>query len=238
MQHAFDHWRIVQVVGKQRYLFGSLLMLMLVFPLVTNEQFQRPILNAVLTLIIITGPLSLAARRNEFLIAAVLALIMWIPGWVDFLFAGTLAQWITAFGASAFFGYLGVLLFRSHLIDVSSVSSTTILAAINAYLCMGLMFAFLYVNVSLAFPGAFVGTFMDEPIRQQMEGFIYYSFVTMTTLGYGDILPKTILAGTLAYSQAVAGQLYVALTIARVVGIQVSQASISAQTKPHPADAG
>ena len=116
-----------------------------------------------------------------------------------------------------------MLLFRCHLIDVSSVTNTTILAAINAYLCIGLMFAFMYANVALAFPGAFSGTFMDEPIRQQMEGFIYYSFVTMTTLGYGDITPNTIFAGTLAYAQAIVGQLYVALTIARIVGIQVSQ---------------
>ena len=85
MEHAFDHWRIVQILGKQRYLFASLLTLLLVFPLVTSAQFQRPVLNAVLTLIIITGPLSLAARRNEFLIAVVLALVMWIPGWIDFL---------------------------------------------------------------------------------------------------------------------------------------------------------
>jgi hypothetical protein len=223
MEHAFDHWRIVKVLGKQRYLFGSLLALLLVFPLATSPQFQRPILNAILTLIIVTGPLSLAARRKEFLIAGVLALIMWIPGWIDFLIEGTLARWITSFGASAFFGYIGVLLFKSHLLNVRSATSDTVLAAINAYLCIGLMFAFLYVNVALAFPGAFSGTFMDEPIRQQMEGFIYYSFVTMTTLGYGDITPNTILAGTLAYSQAVIGQLYVALTIARIVGMQVSQ---------------
>lgn len=223
MEHAFDHWPIVKLLGKQRYLLGSLLGLLLVFPMVTNQQFQRPILNAILTLIIITGPLSLAARRDQFLIAMVLALIMWIPGWIDFLIEGTLSGWIASFGAAAFFGYLSVLLFRDHLIDVSSVTNTTILAAINAYLCIGLMFAFMYANVALAFPGAFSGTFMDEPIRQQMEGFIYYSFVTMTTLGYGDITPNTILAGTLAYSQAVVGQLYVALTIARIVGISVSQ---------------
>jgi hypothetical protein len=237
MEHAFDHWRIVKVLGKQRYLFGSLLALLLVFPLVTNQPFQRPILNAILTLIVITGPLSLAARRNEFLVAAALALVVWIPGWIDFLIEGTLARWITSFGASAFFGYLGVLLFRGHLINVSSVTTTTVLAAINAYLCIGLMFAFLYANVALAFPGSFSGTFMDEQIHQQMEGFIYYSFVTMTTLGYGDITPHTILAGTLAYAQAVVGQLYVALTIARIVGIQVSQEARSAQKKPYLADA-
>ena len=225
MEHAFDNWPIVKVLGKQRYLLGSLLALMLVFPLVTNQQFQRPILNAVLTLIMITGPLSLASRRHQFLIAGSLALIMWIPGWIDFLIEGTLAGWITSLGAAAFFGYIGVLLFKSHLLHVRSATSDTVLAAINAYLCIGLCFAFMYVMVALASPGAFSGTFMDEPIRQQMEGFIYYSFVTMTTLGYGDITPNTILAGTLAYSQAVIGQLYVALTIARIVGMQVSQRS-------------
>ena len=65
---------------------------------------------------------------------------------------------------------------------------------------------------------------MDQPLRDQMEGFIYYSFVTMTTLGYGDITPITPPAAALSYMQAVAGQLYMAVTIARVVGIHVSRA--------------
>ena len=94
MEHAFDHWPVVRLLGKQKYLFGSLLALLLVFPLVTSPPFQRPVLNAVLTLIIITGPLSLAARRNQFLIAAVLAATMWIPGWIDSLIEGTLAGFI------------------------------------------------------------------------------------------------------------------------------------------------
>jgi hypothetical protein len=149
---------------------------------------------------------------------------MWIPGWIDYLVEDSLATWITSIGAATFFGYLGILLFKSHLIAVRSVTSATILAAVNAYLCFGLMFAFTYVLVALGSPGAFTGTFMDEPVRQQVEGLIYYSFVTMTTLGYGDITPNTILAGTLAYAQALVGQLYVALTIARIVGIQVANA--------------
>jgi hypothetical protein len=48
---------------------------------------------------------------------------------------------------------------------------------------------------------------------------IYYSFVTMTTLGYGDITPKIQIAATLAYVQALIGQLYVAILIARLVSL-------------------
>ena len=52
---------------------------------------------------------------------------------------------------------------------------------------------------------------------------IYYSFVTMTTLGYGDITPKIHVAATLAYVQALIGQLYVAILIARLVSMYSTQ---------------
>ncbi len=52
---------------------------------------------------------------------------------------------------------------------------------------------------------------------------IYFSNVTLTTLGYGDILPLSNLARMLANLEAMAGQLYVAIVIARMVGVQVTQ---------------
>jgi hypothetical protein len=55
--------------------------------------------------------------------------------------------------------------------------------------------------------------------------FVYYSFVTQTTLGYGDITPITAPARSLSLLEAVIGQLYVAVLIARLVGIHIAQSS-------------
>ena len=65
----------------------------------------------------------------------------------------------------------------------------------------------------------FLGKIMDAPLRDQMYGFVYFSFITLTTLGYGDITPNNIVVGTVTYMEALMGQLYVAIMIARLVGL-------------------
>jgi hypothetical protein len=191
-----EDWWIVRTLGQQRYLLLSLLALLILFPIVAREGPDRFLWYTLMTLIVITGPISLASSRLAML---------------------------TGIFASLFFGHLGILIFGQHLgFRNHEVSSDTILAAVNAYLCMGLTFAFAYFSVNLALPDSFSGAFMDSPLRDQVEGFIYFSFVTMTTLGYGDISPVTPTAAVLAYMQAVAGQLYMAVTIARVVGMYVA----------------
>lgn len=65
----------------------------------------------------------------------------------------------------------------------------------------------------------FVGKITNAPLRDQMYGFVYFSFVTLTTLGYGDITPNNIVVGTATYFEALIGQLYVAIMIARLVGL-------------------
>jgi hypothetical protein len=219
-----EDWWIVRTLGQQRYLLLSLLALLILFPIVAREGPDRFLWYTLMTLIVITGPISLASSRLAMLTGIFFALMVYIPGWITVLGdEAPIAFWITSISASLFFGHLGILIFGQHLgFRNHEVSSDTILAAVNAYLCMGLTFAFAYFSVNLALPDSFSGTFMDSPLRDQVEGFIYFSFVTMTTLGYGDISPVTPTAAVLAYMQAVAGQLYMAVTIARVVGMYVA----------------
>jgi hypothetical protein len=72
-------------------------------------------------------------------------------------------------------------------------------------------------------PGLFDGKFMDHALQDQLMGFIYFSFVTITTLGYGDITPTTTGVATLTYLEALIGQLYIAIMIARLVGLYAAR---------------
>lgn len=220
-----EDWWIVRTLGQQQYLLISLLALLILFPILAGEGPGRLIWYSLVTLIVITGPVSLAHSRLAMGLGVFFALMVYIPGWITVLAQNeTLARWISTVSASLFFAHIGVLIFGHHLgFKKHEVSHETILAAINTYLCMGLAFAFAYFSINLAFPESFSGTFMDQPLRDQVQGFIYFSFVTMTTLGYGDISPVKPVAAAFTYMQAVGGQLYVALTIARVVGIHVSR---------------
>jgi hypothetical protein len=84
---------------------------------------------------------------------------------------------------------------------------------ILAYLLVGAMFAFLYEAVNVAEPGSL--TMEGRPVTP--ADYIYFSITTMTSVGFGDALPRTTLARAVTMGQALTGQLYVAVLVARFV---------------------
>ena len=88
-----------------------------------------------------------------------------------------------------------------------------IIAALDAYLLAGLLFAFAYWTIDRVFPGSFRG--VSGAIEQRDA--IYFSFITISTLGYGDIAPLSEPARGLAVVEAVSGQMYLAVLVARLV---------------------
>lgn len=112
---------------------------------------------------------------------------------------------------------------RFRIVRTTEVSEETLIAAVNAYLALGLVFAFLYSALGFSGMGEFRGEAVAGPLNERLQGFIYFSFVTLTTLGYGDVTPVQPVGRTLAYLEALAGQFYMALTIARIVGIYVAR---------------
>ena len=117
---------------------------------------------------------------------------------------------------AVFFGGLIYLLGRERLMANERMNAETLWAAINVYVLIGMLFAFVYMLLEQLVPGPFKGGFSAHR-RGQL--FVYFSFVTMPTLGYGDVTPDTQIAATLAFVQALIGQLYVAILIARLVSM-------------------
>jgi ABC-type uncharacterized transport system permease subunit len=106
------------------------------------------------------------------------------------------------------------------------VSSKVILESINGYLMIGLVFSILVAFLTDFNPGSFSfynissdATQIDSPFHQD----IYYAFITLTTVGYGDIVPLTPVARSLSTLISVTGQLYIAVVIALLVGKYISQ---------------
>lgn len=105
------------------------------------------------------------------------------------------------------------------------IDTNRILGAVCIYFLLGLIWALVYSLIEVCFPNSFnIPDYVALGVRQQMVcDMIYFSNVTLTTLGYGDILPLSNLARMLANLEAMTGQLYVAIVIARMVGVQVTQ---------------
>ena len=101
------------------------------------------------------------------------------------------------------------------------VDGNKIIGAICIYILIGLIWAFGYLIVEHIFPGSFKG--LDSRLWQHnLEELIYYSLVTMTTLGYGDITPIQPLARFLAYMEAITGVFYTTVLVASLIGMRLA----------------
>jgi hypothetical protein len=128
-------------------------------------------------------------------------------------------------------GYFTFALVR-YLFVCRIVTQFTIYAALSSYLLLALIWALLYSTVDILEPGSFSaplvlsagGHLKDVGLTVSFPSF-YYSIVTMTTLGYGDIYPVTGPGRTLASGQAVTGQMFIAITLARLITIISSNRS-------------
>ena len=110
--------------------------------------------------------------------------------------------------------------------DPASVTLDTILGAVCVYFLVGMAASEAYALIYLTTPDAF--NISSDLLAAGLESgekmwiTMYLSFATMTTLGYGDITPASGAARAIAMVQAVVGQLYIAIIVARLVAIQVS----------------
>lgn len=102
-----------------------------------------------------------------------------------------------------------------------AIDANKIVGAICIYLLMGLIWALMYLFLAQAIPGAFNG--VEQLVwYDNFANVAYYSFVTLTTLGYGDISPVAPVARFLVYMEAVVGVFYMAILVASLIGIGIS----------------
>jgi len=103
------------------------------------------------------------------------------------------------------------------------VDANRIVGAICIYLLMGLIWALMYLFIAQAIPGAFNG--VEQMVwYDNFANVAYYSFVTLTTLGYGDISPVAPIARFLVYMEAVVGVFYMAILVASLIGVGINEA--------------
>jgi voltage-gated potassium channel len=128
--------------------------------------------------------------------------------------------------AACFFAFALYGILRTIL--VKQASGDAIFGAVCGYLLLGIIWSVLYSAVETASPGSFTisspGSADAAAARLDRGDLSYYSFITLATVGYGDVTPATPLARTLAWIEAVTGQFYLAVLVAGLVGFKVTQA--------------
>ena len=173
-------------------------------------------------LIIVTGVVS--TFRQRWL--SVLVIIMALIGFSLMVKESLRQEWgltilNAAFGIAFLLLLLGILIIQ--VFRKGAVTAHRIRGAIVVYLLIGGMWSFFYFIAAMTVPHAFNWPDGRTPANLQavQQSLTYFSFITLTTTGYGDVTPAIPLTRTLAMFEALAGQLYLVITLARLVSLAV-----------------
>ena len=183
---------------------------------------SRLLFNIFTTVVLLSALYSVSETKKKFLIG----LALWLPAtagvWLGFLApeASILASAPTLM--TIFLIYTAYRILR-HVIRSQEVTSEVIYGALCVYLLLGLIWGMLYFGLETLQPGSFQGIAEASGFSEGLGSrCIYYSYVTLTTLGYGDVTPVSAGARSLSTGEALMGQLYLAVLIARLVGTHVA----------------
>ncbi len=200
-----------------------LILFMLVLTPFLDKFIQTKILMDVfLTAIFIFIIYTIRLKRLQAIIALILVLPLIFTTWSEYFVEIRTISLLTRIFGVLFFAYAAINIMRI-ITKSEEVNRETIFAAIVAYLLMALMWAFLYMILERVSPGSF--SFPDKGSWGETMRFEYLSFVTITTLGYGDITPTTDQASALVLTEAFVGQIYLVVLVAWLVGMFVSRKS-------------
>ena len=184
-----------------------------VFP----QHMLRLFYNILFTAIIVVAALSMDRGRGTIFRFAVASIVF---EWVAYLLNLKVLVALSRLVIFIFFVVIVVGLIIQ-IARTKRVTARVIIESISGYLLLGIVFSLIVTVISVAHPEAFSFPAMDPKygnIAYYQSDFMYYSFTTYTTLGYGDIIPKVPYAKSLAILAAVCGQIYLTVIIAMLVG--------------------
>jgi hypothetical protein len=214
-----------QVCFRERFLS---LLIFIIAMLVIGPLFEefvglKILIDILWSAIFVSAIYAVSKKKRHIVIGVLLALPMLGSIWTKYFFQYKALMVVGSLCGAAFFLF-AIIQMLIFIYNHKEVTRDMIVGAAVVYLFMALMWTFIFVVVEILHPGSF-----NLPEGQGLEAsrqFVYYSFVTLTTLGYGDITPVTGLARSLCILEAVIGQLYLVVQVAWLVGVHVSQSML------------
>lgn len=219
----------MQIISSKSPVFLSYSLLILVvftmffvtfFPL----SWQGHMYDYLFTFIYMNAALTMDRYRKQMIVIAIVIMVLELgSSWLELDTISFLSKALNI----VFFVYI-VLNLIYMIASSKTVNAKVILESINGYLLLGFVFtllitiAMLYDPTSFRFPDESI---MDPDQVNNFNNYLYYGLVTLSTLGYGDIVPTQPYSKSLAVFTSIVGQLYIAIIIAMLVGKYAGQAS-------------
>ena len=199
---------------KRRYavLFYALLLTLVLIPATAVLGFGQTMIRLLCGLALIAAVMANQTRRNRYVLLAGVLLVV-----VARIASERDDVPISAGSMVGLFGVIGLLAAAAGLravIKSKRVDSEVIYAALSTYLLAGFFFGQVHLAIESYWPGSYSG-----PSEFTEVSALYFSFVTVASLGYGDFLPQSDLARGVTIFEVVSGQLYLAVMVARLIGL-------------------
>ncbi len=205
----FDNWRCL-------WLLLSLMVLIASYPyLVGGADGEGWLYEALFTWVMLWGLYSVARSRRQFAVAALLLLPALLNSWTDLDESHRMFDFVLSLATFAFFSVMSVMVLH-YVFTGSKHMTDRLCGALSVYFLMGLAFSQLYHAIYELDSGSF--RFPDDSHGPEFTRFLYLSFVTQTTMGYGDITPSAMSTESLTILQSSLGVMYLAVLVAWLVG--------------------
>lgn len=235
--HFGARWLALMRARRFDILLGALVLLLLSAPVVRllaavfHPKLALVTLSTAFGVVLLSAVFAVNQSRRSVLFALTLA----VPGFflheLDAVFDGNAMLGASHLFSAVFLAYTILLILR-FIFSSRRVTYSTICASLCAYLLIGVFWANVYSLTAIVDPDSFRFGLVEADGSGTMRFGgahsiypIYYSFVTLTTLGYGDIVPTSSAARMFAAVEAVMGQVYLAVLVARLVGLQITQST-------------
>lgn len=172
-------------------------------------------IRLVLGTVVLSGVFAAEYSRKVFGILFFMGIVVMIAMALGFIFPDARSIVALGFVLVTFSLTLSTIALVSHVAGAETVDRSTIACSINSYLLMGLTASVLFIIIDILLPNSFLEL---NSSSDELGSYIYFGFVTLTTLGYGDITPIGGLARSFSTFIALAGQLYLVIIMALIIG--------------------
>jgi hypothetical protein len=218
---------------KYRALLASLLGLVVLYPLLGAAADTRLLLHLFFTLVFFAALLVVFIDRRHRVVATVLGVPTVVGLWTGYFLPDVPRLPVAvAFHvlASLFFAFT-ILVVLGEVFREKGVTTDSVCGALCGYVLMGLVFGHFYNIIELQSPGSFRGDDFAAPLADDRRHYLltYFSFITLTTVGFGDISPGTNATRGLAAVEAILGQFYIAVLVATIIGKRIGREAAAKQ---------
>ena len=210
-------------IGRFRFLLWSLMMMIGLRPLLEEwigaHIWADVLADIFFAGILISGLHALSGKPRQIRFATLLVIAIVLLRSIHYIRKIQVFDSLQL-GITAVFLIQMLLMILIHIEKENEVTFDLIMAAACAYILLGMTWAYAYYLLEIFHPHSFN---TSENASDDSWNFIYYSFVTITSTGYGDILAITKSARALSIFEVITGQLYLAIMISRLVGMHIAQ---------------